>query len=308
MRPLKSIPSLLVLLGASALALGQEAPKLDVPYVPTPEPVVAKMLEMADVKAGDVVYDLGCGDGRIVIAAVRDRGAARGVGVDIDPQRIAESNENAKQAGVSDRVKFVTEDLFKMDFSEADVVAMYLLSSINERLRPTILELRPGTRIVSHAFRMGDWEPDAQAQVAESGGQNVYFWIVPAKVQGTWKWEAQTPQGKKPVELSLSQKYQIISGTAKVGDVEYALTNAKLKGDQITFMLEPTEDAQKNAAMSYRGKIEGDSINGKMFASGAAVEGGAQPAAARAGETNAQSEGTEWVAKRESAGAGENDR
>lgn len=151
----------------------------DVIYVPTPEPVVKAMLEAAKVGPNDVVYDLGCGDGRIVITAVKEYGAKRGVGVDIDPQRIQEARENAQSAKVADRVKIVEGDLFTMDFRDATVVTLYLLPSLNLKLRPKLLsELRPGTRIVSHAFDMGDWKPE---QTLEVDGKTVYLWTVPAK-------------------------------------------------------------------------------------------------------------------------------
>jgi SAM-dependent methyltransferase len=147
----------------------------DVPFVPTDQKVVEKMLELARVGPRDIVYDLGSGDGRIVIAAAKK--GARGVGVDIDPQRIEEARENARAAGVEDRVRFVQGDLFKADIGDATVVTLYLLSTVNQRLRPKLLaELRPGTRIVSHAFDMGDWHPQATEQV---GGTTVYYWVVP---------------------------------------------------------------------------------------------------------------------------------
>lgn len=147
----------------------------DAPFVPTRHEVVAEMLRVADVGPGDVVYDLGCGDGRIVIAA-SERGA-RGIGVDIDPHRVRESQQNAATAGVSDRVEFRQQDLFEADLREATVVTLYLLSSVNLRLRPKLLnELRPGTRIVSHNFTMGDWRPERTVPV---GGHTVYLWTVP---------------------------------------------------------------------------------------------------------------------------------
>ena len=150
----------------------------DVPFVPTPERVVEKMLEVAKVGPQDVVYDLGSGDGRIVIAAARKHGA-RGVGIDIDPERIQEARDNARKAGVSERVEFRQEDLFKADFRDATVVTMYLLSAVNLQLRPKLLaELKPGTRIVSHAFDMGDWKPDATYKV---GSSTVYYWVVPER-------------------------------------------------------------------------------------------------------------------------------
>jgi SAM-dependent methyltransferase len=167
---------------AAACAFGQQAEvKKDVPYVPTPQNVVDEMLRLANVTKGDVVYDLGCGDGRLVVTAVKTFGAKRGVGVDIDPARIAESNQNAKAAGVTDSVKFVVQDLFQTDFSEATVVTLYLLPEVNLKLRPKLLsELKPGTRVVSHAFSMGDWEPEKKVTV-EPGGQTLYLWTIPAK-------------------------------------------------------------------------------------------------------------------------------
>ena len=164
--------------GASAVESGQLRPP-DVPYVPTPPKVVDAMLELAQVKKGEVVYDLGCGDGRIVIQAAKRHGA-RGVGIDIDPDRVDEARKKAKEAGVADRVKFTQQDLFETDFREANVVALYLLQSLNLKLRPLLLEqLKPGSRIVSHAFDMGSWEPD---QTVHVDGYTAYLWIVPEKV------------------------------------------------------------------------------------------------------------------------------
>jgi SAM-dependent methyltransferase len=151
----------------------------DVIFVPTPPEVVAAMLRVARVGKGDVIYDLGSGDGRIVISAVKDFGAARGVGIDIDPERIADASANARQAGVADRVTFLNQDLFTTNFSDATVVTLYLLPSLNLKLRPKLLsDLRPGTRIVSHAFDIGDWVPE---QTIDVGGRRVYFWTVPAR-------------------------------------------------------------------------------------------------------------------------------
>jgi ubiquinone/menaquinone biosynthesis C-methylase UbiE len=165
-------------LGLPALPLyAQEArPKLDVPYVPTPMEVVNKMLDMGKVGKNDVLYDLGCGDGRIVITAAKERGA-RGVGVDIDPQRIAEANENAQKAGVQDRVQFRQGDLFKADFSPATVVTLYLLPDINKKLRPQLWrQLKVGTRVVSHAFDMGDeWPPERTERV---DFKTIYSWTI----------------------------------------------------------------------------------------------------------------------------------
>jgi SAM-dependent methyltransferase len=157
----------------------------DVVYVPTPDEVVKEMMDLAKVKPGDVVYDLGCGDGRIVVAAAK-RGAAKAVGVDIDPDRIREAWANARAAGVADKVTFIQGDLFQMDFSDADVVTLYLLPDLNLKLRPKLLALKPGTRIVSHAFDMGDWKPEI-TQVVD--GRDVFSWTVPERPRA----QARTP-------------------------------------------------------------------------------------------------------------------
>jgi SAM-dependent methyltransferase len=159
----------------------QKAYEFDVPYVPTAQPVVEKMLQMAAVTKDDVVYDLGCGDGRIVITAAKVHGA-RGIGVDIDPVRIKESKANALEAAVTDRVKFVQRDLFKMDLKEATVVTLYLLPEINLKLRPKLFrELRPGTRIVSHDFDMGEWQPKETVKVRDQREHTIYYWTIPEK-------------------------------------------------------------------------------------------------------------------------------
>lgn len=153
----------------------------DVHFVPTPQPVVDRMLELAKVDEDDVVYDLGSGDGRIVITAAKKYGA-RGVGIDIDPQRIAEARENARAAGVEDKVEFRQADLFEVDLSEATVVTLYLLPSLNLKLRPKLMrELRPGTPVVSHAFDMGDWEPEVAEEI---DGDDIYLWHVPRRAGG----------------------------------------------------------------------------------------------------------------------------
>ncbi len=167
------LSTLVITICVSTLGLAQ-----DVHYVPTRQAVVDAMLDLAKVSKNDVVYDLGCGDGRIVITAAEKFGAT-GKGIDIDPQRIKEANENATKAGVTDKVEFVQANLFESDVSEASVVTLYLLNSLNMKLRPILLEqLKPGTRIVSHAFNMGDWEPDQTIQV---DGSTIHLWTVPEK-------------------------------------------------------------------------------------------------------------------------------
>ena len=148
----------------------------DVPYAPTPPEVIDAMMELGRVDSTDLIYDLGCGDGRIVIAAARDRGA-RGVGYDINPERIEEATANAKEAGVQDRVRFVEGNLFDADIGEATVVVLYLLTSVNLELRPKLWQdLKPGTRVVSHLFDMGDWEPDKEVNIR---GRRVFVWTIP---------------------------------------------------------------------------------------------------------------------------------
>jgi SAM-dependent methyltransferase len=151
----------------------------DVVYVPTPPEVVDRMLKIANVGKNDVLYDLGSGDGRIPIAAIQKYGVKKAVGIDIDPQRIKEANENAQKAGLTGKVQFLQQDLFKTDFSDATVVTLYLLPELNVKLRPQLLKLPPGTRIVSHAFDMGEWKPEKVEQV---DGRTVYFWTVPKQI------------------------------------------------------------------------------------------------------------------------------
>ncbi len=227
-----------------------EAPvKKDVPYVPTPQPVVDRMLEMAEVKKDDIVYDLGCGDGRMVVTAAKKYGA-RGIGVDIDPQRIKESNENAKSAGVTDKVKFEIKDLFTMEFKDATVLAMYLLPDVNLKLRPKILDgMKPGSRIVSHSFDMDDWKPDGEDEVDSS---TIYFWIVPAKVEGTWEAKLKADGGQEQqATLNLKQNFQEVTGTATVGGKDAELKEGKLTGQILTFTL----NGQKHTAKVDESKM-----------------------------------------------------
>jgi SAM-dependent methyltransferase len=163
---------------ATGKFVGDGGIELDAPYVPTPQPVVDTMLRIASVGANDIVYDLGSGDGRLVISAVRDFGAKKGVGVDIDPVRIKEANANARGAGVTDRVAFHEKDLFRFDFTEATVLTMYLLPDMIVKLRPQLVAMKPGTRIVAHDFSIPDWEPEKTEQV---GTATIYFYTVPAK-------------------------------------------------------------------------------------------------------------------------------
>ncbi|MCW5606305.1 MAG: class I SAM-dependent methyltransferase [Burkholderiales bacterium] len=247
-----------------------------VPYVPTPQEVVDRMLQMAKVGAEDYLIDLGSGDGRIVVTAASKYGA-RGFGVDINPVRLEEANENAQKAGVTDRVTFHQRDLFETDLSEATVITMYLLPRVNLELRPKLLELRPGTRLVSHDFSMEDWKPDDHVRMyvkekygASGGESDIYFWVVPAKAAGRWQWEL-TVSGKRiPYEVTLTQQFQMISGTARIGGRSVKLQNARLRGDQISF----TFAAEVNGAQvkhDFTGRVAGDSIVGDAALSGSRI-------------------------------------
>ena len=253
-----------ILSGPSYAQETQDRPKLDVIYVPTPQEVVDRMLEMAQVKATDFVIDLGCGDGRNVITAAKVYGT-RGFGVDIDPARIKEAKENAEKAGVQDKVEFRVANLFETKIGDADVMMMYLLSTINLKLRPRILdELKPGSRIVSHAFDMGDWKPDQRDTV---GYRNVYMWIVPAKVEGRWN----VRSGDQSFDLDLKQKFQEIEGTATVNGKAAPIRDAQLKGAEISFVV----DLGQGKSTTFTGKVDGNTIKA------APAQGGAQGGAAK---------------------------
>src|SRR5712692_8550352 len=229
--------------------VGQEGK--DVIWVPTPQLLVDKMLDMAKVTPKDYVIDLGSGDGRTVITAAK-RGA-RALGIEYNPDMVELSKRNAVKEGVGDKAQFAKADLFESDFSEATVITMFLLPEINLRLRPKILDLKPGTRIVSNSFTMEEWKADETATV--SNGCSSYctalLWIVPAKVGGVWK----LPQG----ELTLKQTFQLISGTLKSGGNTMAITNGRLRGDQISFS---TGGAQ------YTGRVSGNAIDGTVKSGG----------------------------------------
>jgi SAM-dependent methyltransferase len=188
------------------------------------------MLDLARVGPNDTLYDLGCGDGRIVIAAAR-RGA-RGVGVDIDRLRVREGQWNADRAGVADRVRFVRDSLYDVDLRPATVVTLFLLPSINKNLRPKLLrELRTGSRVVSNYFDMADWTPDARN---EAWGRLLYLWIVPAWVEGQWKCVMNGPNGRRHLTLNLARKYQAVTGTVQADRRETRIEAGRLKGDGLT--------------------------------------------------------------------------
>ncbi len=212
----------------------------DVVWVPTPQSTVDKMLDLAHVTATDHVIDLGSGDGITVITAAK-RGATA-VGIEFNPEMVALARVRAQEAGVSDKATFMEGDLFEADLSKATVITLFLLPEINLKLRPKLLDLKPGTRIASNSFTMGDWEPDAQASSSDcTSWCNVLSWVVPAKVAGTWQLGQQT--------LKLTQQYQVISGT--LGST--AITDGKLTGDEITFAA---------GSRKYAGHVNGTGMAG----------------------------------------------
>jgi precorrin-6B methylase 2 len=201
----------------------------DVVWVPTPQELVNKMLEIAEVTSNDFVIDLGSGDGRTVITAAKL--GAMALGVEYNPDMVALSKENAKKEGVSDKAQFIQTDLFETDLSKATVITMFLLPEINLKLRPRLLDLKPGTRIVSNTFKMAEWQEDYEATTEENWNSwnTAYLWIVPAKVGGTWKLD----NG----ELNLTQEFQFIHGTFNSNGKSYTITEGRLRGNSISFTI-----------------------------------------------------------------------
>jgi hypothetical protein len=255
----RGIPAAAILLWFGvAIAADDLLFERDTPYVPTPQDVVERMLDMASVKAGDNLIDLGSGDGRIVVTAAQ-RGA-RAYGVDLNPQRVKEGIANAAQAGVTGRATFEVKDLFDTDISRADVVTTYLLPLVNMDLRPRLLaEMRPGARLVTHAFHMGDWWPDATDNIR---GRILFAWVIPARVGG--RWQVETEDGN--FVLDIDQTYQIFRATAQVErrtlpEVVEAHTtpirDGRLNGTEISFAGE-----FGNGPRVFRGRVENDTIHG----------------------------------------------
>ena len=222
-------------------------PGKDVIWVPTPQTTVDRMLDMAGAKPGDYVIDLGSGDGRTVITAAK-RGI-RAFGVEYNPDMVELSRRNAAKEGVTDRVRFVRGDIFKTDFSKATVLTMYLLPRLNMQLRPTILKMKPGTRVVSHSFHMEDWEPDdgfdSECKACKEHCSG-YFWVVPAQVEGRWR----TPQGR----LKLEQKFQKFTGTLRTRGKTLKIEDGRVRGEEITFTAGGTK---------YSGTVKGRKMSVK---------------------------------------------
>ncbi len=236
--------------------LGQEGK--DVIWMPTGGELVTLMLKTAKVAPNDLVYDLGAGDGKIAIAAAKEFGA-RSIGIEFNPDMAAFAQRNAVRAGVGDRVKIINGDIFKEDFSKATVVTLYLLPDLNLKLRPILLKMKPGTRVVSHAFTMGDWEADQEIEA----GQRGYFWIVPANVAGDWVIDGIETQNK--VVLNLVQRYQRIGGSLTVGGKAQPILNPSLEGDKLSFGYIDRNNNLHNVKLTFNGsQLKGEGKGGYL--------------------------------------------
>jgi hypothetical protein len=233
--------------------------KRDVPYVATPQVTVDEMLRLASVGPQDFVLDLGSGDGRIVVTAAKKFGA-RGLGVDLDWRLVQQGEENARLAGVEDRVKFLEQDLFQTDLGQATVITTYLLPFVMLRLRSAVLELKPGTRIVSHDFDFGDWRPDQKTSIRK----NVFLWIVPARAAGRWQARLELPPIERLLELDVTQRYQEVSAHARLNGVPSQVWEAKLVGDRLSFVVVDSTDRENEASFYFEGRVSGDVIEGEL--------------------------------------------
>jgi hypothetical protein len=250
----------------AALVLGAPARADEVPYVQTPQTVVDAMLEIAGVRAADYLIDLGSGDGRIVITAAQRYGT-RGLGIDYDAYLVEESTQRARAAGVADRARFVKQDIFEADLSRATVVTMYLLPEVNLALRPRLLAtLKPGTRLVSHDWDMGDWEPDAKAEVLAPDKpvgllkqSVVYLWIVPAQAAGQWRTKLPLSGGLTNATLSIEQRFQALEGTARLGDRELAIEDALVRGPHVFFGV-----GEGAGRLRFQGRVFADRMVGRV--------------------------------------------
>ena len=225
----------------------------DVIWIPTPEVLIDKMLTAAKVTDKDKLFDLGAGDGIIAITAARKYGA-QSVGIEFNPDMAQFARRKVAEAGMNDKVKIITGDIFQEDFSSATVVTLYLMPHLNMKLRPTLLKMKPGTRVVSHAFTMGDWEPD---ETMSSNYAQGYFWVVPAQIEGSW---VMNGLDGGPIRVNLSQSFQNIGGTLTRGGQTFAMLGAKLRGDEVKFQF-ITPDRKVHA---FSGRVEGGRLTGKV--------------------------------------------
>lgn len=261
-RSLAALAALLLLASPAAAQktfepqVGQ--PGKDVIWVPTPDEVVDRMLAMAQTTPNDYVIDLGSGDGKIAIAAAK-RFGARALGIEYNPDMVKLSQKNAEAAGIASKAGFRHGDIFATDFSQATVVTMYLLPALNLKLRPQILAMRPGTRVVSHSFSMDDWEAD---ETSSLDGRRAYFWVVPAAVAGAWWLELAGGGAAEKLEMTLEQRFQKIEGTVALGTVLGGLREARLRGFLIAFAY--VDD--KGVRRDFSGRVSGARMEGSFRA------------------------------------------
>ena len=232
----------------------------DVIWVPTPDEVVQRMLRMAQVTANDYVVDLGAGDGKIAIAAAKTMGA-RALGIEYNPDMAKHAQRNVEKAGVTGKAKIIQGDIFASDFTTATVVTMYLLPALNMKLRPQILAMKPGTRVVSHSFNMEDWEPD---ETSSMDGRRAYLWIVPANVMGNW----QVEMGGERADLTLEQKFQKLEGHVQLGTIQAGLREARLRGFVVSFAYVDNTGVRRD----FTGRVTGTKMEGS-FRSDSGAEG-----------------------------------
>ncbi len=284
---------------AGVLWSGQARAELEprVPYVPTPYTVVERMLAIAKVTARDYLIDLGSGDGRIVVTAAKKYGA-RGFGVDINPVRVDEANENARSNGVADRAAFYQRDLFATDLSQATVITMYLLPKVNLELRPKLLALKPGTRLVSHDFDMDDWKADVHVRIdsdekygGAGGDSDVYFWVVPARVGGNWRSQLAVAGRPQAYEFSFGQKFQMVDGRARVAGRTVKLEGVKLRGEELSFAF-TAELEGVPVRHEFSGRIDGGRITGQAALSGRRMAARVEWIAERAAAPDTANTGT----------------
>ncbi|HKX39479.1 MAG TPA: methyltransferase domain-containing protein [Burkholderiales bacterium] len=236
----------------------------DVIWVPTPDDVVDRMLRMAQVTPNDYVWDLGAGDGKIAIAAARKFGA-RALGIEYNPEMAKHAQRNVEKAGVAGRARIVQGDIFVTDFTQATVVTMYLLPALNLKLRPQLLAMRPGTRVVSHSFSMDDWEAD---ETSSLDGRRAYFWVVPANVAGTWMLEVTGGGASEKVEMTLEQRYQKLEGTVSLGAMQGGLREPRLRGFEVAFAYVDNRGVRRE----FQGRVSGARMEGAFRGDGG-IEG-----------------------------------
>jgi 2-polyprenyl-3-methyl-5-hydroxy-6-metoxy-1,4-benzoquinol methylase len=275
--------SVAVLLMTAGAALAQDFG--DTPYVQTPMNVVERMLQMAKVSSRDYVIDLGSGDGRMVLTAVKKYGA-RGFGVDLDRRLVELANRTAAKTGVADRAAFYERDLYETDFSAATVMTIYLLPEVNQMVRPKLLAtLKPGTRVITHDYDMGEWQPDEQIvidapdkPVGRDKKSKIFFWLIPANAAGKWRWELPQAGRNAVFELSVAQNFQMLTANATLDGRALTVANPRLAGDQISFEL---QDAVGSARYEFSGRIVAHNLSGGVKVVGATAQRQLQWEAAR---------------------------